>query len=323
MRNKKRGGLKAKPCTLNRSTPHTIASLCDKWLAYLERKNYSMNTVDAYWRGMKRFLKWVDDHGFTTAQEVTKKVLESYQKHLHNIRQANGEPLAVSTVSKELCSIRKFFQHLCITDHIDADPSVILELPRKPRKKLPKHFTKEQMQDIRNQPDLTSIVGYRNKVIIEVAYATGARREELAELQVDCYDRQSKKLLINRGKGDKERVVPLSATACHYLNKYIDEVREEFVVDSNEKALFLTGYGEGFSKVYLGNMIGKIIKKAGVNGSIHGIRHTTATRLVENGCGISIVAQLLGHEDLSTTQIYTKVAITTLQDHYNQFFPED
>jgi len=119
----------------------------------------------------------------------------------------------------------------------------------------------------------------------------------------------------------ESRVAPVSDRAVKWLNKYLDEARHEFVVDEAEDAFFITGYGTPFNPVYLGSWFSKVVKKVGINtgGSLHRLRHSLCTHLLENGCDIGFIAQIVGHEDISTTQIYTKVAIDSLEEQYRKF----
>lgn len=323
MRGRKRGGFASKGDGLDRSAPDTMASLADQWLEHMRQRNYSPRTVQLYNEGNRSFLRWCQERGITTPRQVTRPILQSFQKHLHRYRKPDGEPIAVSTQRKRLGILKCFFEHLCRIDYLPANPASSLELPRKPRRGLPKALSQEDIKTLMSIPDITDPLGIRDRAILETFYATGARRTELARLRVQDLDLSRQTLLIHKGKGGKTRLVPVGKTALHWLQQYLDITRPLLAIDDEEKALFLSGYGTGFNPTYIGNWVARTLKNAGLveQGSCHLLRHSCATHMLENGADIRLIQQLLGHESLDTTSIYTEVAIKHLREVYNQTHP--
>lgn len=323
MRTRRRGGLVSKGDGLDRSAPDTMASLADQWHEHMSQRNYSPRTVQLYKEANRCFLRWCEERGIITPRHVTRELLQSFQKHLYRYRKSDGSPIAVSTQRKRLSVLKCFFEYLCRIDYLPANPASSLDLPRKPRRGLPKALSQEDIKTLMSIPDITDPLGIRDRAILETFYATGARRTELTNLEVSDLDLNRQTMFIRRGKGGKSRFVPVGRTALYWLHKYLDVTRPLLVIDDEEKSLFLSGYGTSFNSTYLGNWVARILKNAGIvdQGSCHLLRHSCATHMLENGADIRLIQQLLGHESLDTTSIYTEVAIKHLKEVYNQTHP--
>jgi len=172
-------------------------------------------------------------------------------------------------------------------------------------------------------PDIRDPLGIRDRAILETFYATGARRSELTNLDLSDLDASNQTLLIRKGKGNKDRLLPIGKTALHWLDQYLEKSRPKLLLEVSEQALFLSGYGQRLSPGYLGNWVAKTIKAADIQkqGSCHLLRHSCATHMHENGADIRVIQQLLGHARLDTTSIYTQVAITHLKEVYQRTHP--
>jgi len=323
LRGKRKGGTQAEDDGFDRSNPGTLASLADRWEAYLEERNYSPRTLNGHKWSLRNFLIWTNDRSLADPAEITKPILESYQRHLFKHRQTNGQPLAVSTQRNHLGTLQRFFAWLARHNHILANPAADLDLPRKPHRRLPKGLPTDELQTLLAIPDTRDPLGIRDRAILELLYASGTRRRELAKLQLADLDPQARTLHIHEAKGGKQRLVPVGQTALHWLQKYLLKTRPRLALDATEQTLFLTGYGEAFSPGSLGNLVKKMMKQAGINrsGSCHLMRHTAATHMLENGADIRLIQQYLGHAKLDTTSIYTEVAITHLQAVYQKTHP--
>ena len=319
----KGGATKTKLDTLDRSHPNTMANHHDRWLNYLTQRNYSPNTVKLYDEANRAFLIWCEDRGVYTPKEVTKRLLESFQRYLYHYRKSDGSSLAVSTQRKRLGVLNRYFDYLCKIDYLTANPASSLDLPRKPKRQLPRALSRETITLLMSQFDITDPLGIRSRAIVELAYATGIRRKELTNLDTTDINYTSQTLLVRKGKGGKDRVVPIGHTAIYWLQQYLEKTRYRLVLNDQEKALFVTGYGTRYTAEYLSEWLSNTLKEMGIDfyGSFHLLRHSCATHLVENGADIKIVQQLLGHENLETTGIYTDVAIKHLSEAYHKTHP--
>jgi len=174
-------------------------------------------------------------------------------------------------------------------------------------------------------PDIGDPLGLRDRAMLELFYSAGIRRSELAKLRLEDLNRERQTLQIRQAKHHKDRVVPVGNRALHWLERYLEESRPKLLLQPNEKALFLSSYGEAFNPDVLSRMVTKFIKQAEIErqGSCHLLRHTCATHMLEGGADIRFIQQLLGHEKLETTAIYTQVSIEQLKAVHAQTHPAE
>lgn len=266
-------------------------------------------------KALRRFVAWADERGIRSPTEVTLPILERYQRYLYHFRKPDGAPLAFTSQQLLLVPLRSFFKWATRSRHILTNPASELILPRKPLR-LPAHvLTIEEVETVLNQTDVTHISGVRDRAILETLYSTGVRRTELASLAVFDWDRARGTVTVRQGKGGRDRVVPIGDRAAAWLAKYADEGRPQLALEPDDGALFLTDYGEAFGKNRLGDLVRRYLDYAGITvpGSCHLFRHACATHMLENGADIRFIQVLLGHADLSSTQIYTQVSIVKLK----------
>ncbi len=221
--------------------------------------------------------------------------------------------------------IRATFKYLTKNNHIPANPASELELPRA-EKRLPQQaLSLTEIKTILNVPDITDSLGIRDRAILETLYSTGIRRTELTNLEITDLNQERQTLQIRQGKGHKDRVVPVGDRALHWLVKYLENVRPRLLLSPNEKALFVTSYGEAFNPDVISRMVSKFIKQADIGkpGSCHILRHSCATHMLEGGADIRFIQQLLGHEKLETTAIYTHVSIEQLKAVHSKTHPAE
>jgi len=292
------------------------------WLHYLTlflnwsaQKNYAQETINSRERSLKRLIAWCVDRGLDTPQDITKPILERYQRHLFYYRKANGEPLSFSTQNSLLQPVKAFFKWLSRENHILYNPASEMELPRLP-KQLPKHILSHaEVETILNQALIKPETGVRDRAIIETLYSTGIRRMELVNLMLYDLDSNRGTLMVRQGKGRKDRLLPIGERACAWIQKYLNDLRPGLVVEPDNGVLFINDDGQPFIKNRLGDLVKKIIERAGIHkpGSCHLFRHAMATQMLEHGADIRYIQVMLGHSDLSTTQIYTQVSIKKLQ----------
>jgi len=222
-----------------------------------------------------------------------------------------------------LGALQAFFSWLCRENILPANPAADLELPRKPPRSLPRALSLAEVESILAAPDTTDPLGVRERAILEVLYGSGLRRRELVNLNITDIDRTRGIVSVRKGKGGKDRFVPLGDAALHWVNRYLAECRPLLATNTDERALFISGYGERLAVGSLGNIVRQVIERAdiGKSGSCHLFRHSCATHLLENGADLRAIQELLGHARLDSTQIYTAVSISQLRETHARCHP--
>jgi len=266
-------------------------------------------------KALNRFVAWCDERAIVRIQDITLPIIERYQQHLFHYRQKNGKPLSFTTQQLMLVPLKAFFKWAARERHILSNPASEIILPKKPVS-LPRYVLSiAQVESVLNETDVSHPTGIRDRAMLEVLYSTGVRRTELASLGVTDWNR-SGTLTVRQGKGGKDRVVPVGARAEAWLTRYVDDVRPELVTSQSGDTLFLTDYGEAFNKNRLGDLVRRYLDWAGITvpGSCHLFRHACATHMLENGADVRYIQVLLGHADITSTEIYTKVSITKLRE---------
>jgi len=274
---------------------------------------------------LKVFLLWAAERELRDPAAITKPILESYQRHLWRWRKANGKPLGVSTQRDRLGTMKDYFAWLAKQNTIAANPASEIELPRGEKRLPAEALSLQQVRALLAVPDLTDPLGVRDRAMLETLYSTAMRRCELAKLELGDVNRDRRTIHIRQGKGRKDRVVPVGARALGWIERYLDEVRPRLLLDSAQQGLFLTSYGEPFNPDVLSRKVSKFLKRADIGrpGSCHLLRHTCATHLHDNGADIRFIQQLLGHEKLETTAIYTEVSIEALKAVHSRCHPAE
>jgi integrase/recombinase XerD len=288
-------------------------------------KNLSARTVDSRQRMLKRFIHWCDERGLNQPQDVTLPILERYRRYVYHYRKVNGEPLSFATQQHHLTPVKAFFKWLSKGHYILYNPASELELPRVHRR-LPQHIlSDDEVGLIINQTMLHGALGIRDRAIIETLYSTGIRRAELIHLKLYDIDVRNGTLMVREGKGKKDRMVPLGARAGVWVDRYTQEVRPDLVVEPDEGWLFLHEYGEPLINNRLSGLVKKYIEQAGIDkpGACHIFRHSMATLMLDNGADIRYIQAILGHSQLSSTEIYTHVSIRKLKEVHALTHPAD
>ena len=323
MRGRRKGGLSA-PAALIQSAPASLVACSGAFLDYLAARAYSSGSIDAHHWALKGFLAWAGEQNLSAPADFARATVEAYQLYLHHYRSLRTkQPLVVNTQLARLGAIRRFFAWLCRSGVIPANPAADLDLPRKQARHLPKCLSEVEIKSLLALPDLSGPFGLRDRVILEVFYTTGVRRTEMTCLDHGDYDPSARTLLVRQGKGGKSRMLPVGERAAWWIDRYLAEARPLFSHLPAETALFLSGYGTRFSPAYLGNWVAGLMKKAGINkvGSCHLFRHSCATDMLEGGADIRYIQEMLGHEQLTTTQIYTHVSIRALTEVHARSHP--
>jgi integrase/recombinase XerD len=292
-----------------------LAALLEKHLEGLRVRNYSEYTVKNRRVHIGFFLDWAYERGLTEPVEVTRTVLETYQRHVFHYRKKSGEPLSFTGQHDRIVPLRVWFKWMARHHHILHNPASELELPRLGMR-LPKAvLTAHEAEQVIEQSNVHDILGLRDRAILETLYSTGMRRLELVNLTLWDLDLERGAVTIRQGKGKKDRMIPIGERALAWVEKYLREARPPLAVEPDDATLFLTQYGEPFHPDAMSNLARNYIAQAnlGKSGSCHTFRHTMATLMLEGGADIRYIQQMLGHADLSTTEIYTHVAIRKLQ----------
>lgn len=300
-----------------------LAAMMEKHLVDLRVKNYSEYTVKNRRAHIGFFIAWCHDRGLTDPTEVTRPILEHYQRYLFHYRQKNGNPLTFRSQLARLVPLRVWFRWMARQRHILHNPASELELPRLEHR-LPKTIlTVAEMEQVLAQPDINDLLGLRDRALMETLYSTGMRRLELANLKLYDLDTERGTLTIRQGKGKKDRVIPIGDRAAAWVEKYIREARPQLVMEPDDHTVFLSNAGEPFNLDHVSDLVRThvIAANIGKSGACHMFRHSMATMMLENGADIRYIQQMLGHADLKTTQIYTQVSIRQLKRIHSATHP--
>ena len=301
-------------------------SLRATMLAYLEAltvRHYSPSTVLSLARDFRLFAAWCEERALLRPDDVTKPILERYQRHLFYARKADGQSLSVQRQAVQLTQLRGYFRWLCRENLLPANPASELQLPRT-GVRLPRHtLSVAEVEAVLAVPDVSTLVGLRDRAMLEVLWATGLRRAELARLNLYDVSAEKGTVFVREGKGKRDRVVPFSARAAGWVGRYLVDVRPRFAMSPDGGELFLAETGVGMTPDSLTNLVHEYLEAAGFGdrGSCHLFRHTCATAMLEGGADIRFVQELLGHASLETTQVYTRVTISKLKAVYEACHP--
>jgi integrase/recombinase XerD len=295
--------------------PDSVAAWIVRYLQAQQVRGLRAGSLDSYRRDLAAFESWCRDRAIGCPGEIGKPMLERYQRHLFYWRKANGEPLTLQRQSVMLARVRGWFRWLVRQNAVMANPASDLEMPRVPRRILPEALSQTEAEALLAAFDLTDKAGVLGRAMGEVFYATGIRRVELCELDLFDVDAGRGVLHVRCGKGHKARMVPLGERALAWLQRYLCEVRPVFVHDPNDRALFINERGVRVTTSGVGDRIDQAKRRAGISkrGACHLLRHTAATLMLENGADVRYIQEFLGHESLTSTQIYTHVSIAQLK----------
>jgi integrase/recombinase XerD len=291
--------------------PALVAAFCESMLV----RGYSPRTIDAYQDSLARLADWLADRGVERPAEVSLPMLEHYQRALFHHRRADGAPLTFRTQLARLTPVRTWFRWLARHRRIASNPAADLELP-KVQRYLPRAvLTVAEVEAVMSIPNLGEPRGVRDRAIMEVLYSTAMRGAELAGLAVDDLDIANETVLIRHGKGRKGRLVPIGDRAIVWCEKYLASSRSWFAVPPDDGWLFLNTRGGPINPHKLGYLVRAYFNAAGITkpGASHLFRHTAATLMLEGGADVRFIQALLGHAEISSTQIYTQVAIRALK----------
>ncbi|WP_086347493.1 site-specific tyrosine recombinase XerD [Candidatus Enterococcus clewellii] len=288
-----------------------------EYLHYLQiERGLSLNTRKSYERDLEKYLLFLKEGKVTSWDSIDRFMVMEFLQKLHE------EKSSSASVIRLISTLRGFHQFLRQERKAEHDPMQHIDSPKKAQK-LPDTLSVEEVTLLIETPDISKPLGIRNRAILEVMYATGLRVSELIELKmVDLH--LSIGLLQTIGKGDKERIIPLGDHAIFWIEKYLNESRPNLVKASVDiPQLFVNHHGRSLSRQGIWKNLKQIVQEAGIQKNItpHTLRHSFATHLLENGADLRIVQELLGHADISTTQIYTHITKKRMADVYKKHFP--
>jgi len=278
-------------------------------------QNLSSNTVDAYKRDLDRYVKYLETQSITEPPSVGRKHIAHYVRSLDQLG------LSPKSIARNLSAIRTFNRFLLEEDMITVDPAEYVDLPKLP-KSLPSVLDLPEVEAILRQPDTMTFLGIRDRAMLEVLYACGLRITELLTLKRGNINIAERFLRVF-GKGSKERLIPVGQEAANWLAHYDEKARPHLASRVSADVLFLNAHGKRMSRMGFWKILKKYVDLAHIQKDVtpHTFRHTFATHLLEGGADLRVVQELLGHADISTTQIYTHVDREYLKQVHKTFHP--
>ncbi|HUW50048.1 MAG TPA: site-specific tyrosine recombinase XerD [Sulfuricella sp.] len=295
------------------STDSLLDEFCDAlWL----EEGLARNTLQSYRCDLQQFSMWLQQECGKDLPDASHAELEGYLSHQFNVVKTRA-----STASRELSSFRRFYRYLLRQGRISADPTLNIASPKQPRA-LPKSLTEADVEALLNAPDVGEPLGLRDRAMLEALYATGLRVSELVALKVAEVSLEMGVVRV-MGKGGKERLVPLGEEAIGWIKRYLDEARPHLLDGKTSDALFVTARHAAMTRQAFWYMIKRRAVQGGVAKPLspHTLRHAFATHLLNHGADLRVVQMLLGHADISTTQIYTHVARERLKQLHAMHHP--
>jgi integrase/recombinase XerD len=294
----------------------TVTKLIGDYINYLStERGLALNTLESYGRDLRQYEEFLERGKFATLESASRATIISYLLYLEK------QGKATATIARRLAALKSFYQFLVRERLLEKDPTANLESP-KLEKRLPRVLTIKEIELLLKQPDAVSSAGQRDRAMLELLYATGIRVSELVSLNLSDVNLEMGYVRCF-GKGSKERIVPLGSLAQRSVDDYLGKGRIDLVNDDQEQALFVNHHGRRLTR----QGFWKIVKKYGADAKIekditpHTLRHSFATHLLENGADLRSVQEMLGHADISTTQIYTHITKGRLKEVYAKAHP--
>lgn len=295
----------------------------EDYLTWMTVHNYAATTVADRRRYLGYFCQFAESAGATSVADVSYELVVAYQEHLHRYRKADESPLSVATQVQRLVPVTQMFSWLRREHRIEQNPASDLLMPRAERSLPDATLSAGEMSRLMARPDVTRPLGLRDRALLEVFYSCALRRSELIALRTSDLDFERGTLFVHRGKGAKDRYVPIGERALFWVRLYLGLVRPFFACDAESDALFLSSVGTALCPDWLCRRVRSYLRSAGIDkrGSCHLLRHSVATLLLEGGADIRYVAEMLGHARLETTQRYTRVSIDRLRSVHARCHP--
>ena len=292
--------------------------LLEEHLLWMETQNFSPDTVITRRQAIGYFIDWAVERGVEEPRDVTRPVLERYQRWMYLHLKANGQPLTFRTQNSRLRALRGYFRWLARQNYILHNPASELILPRL-ENRLPKYV----LSVSEAERVLAGASCLRDRAMLELFYATGMRRMEVASLKLYDLDFERGTLMVRLGKGKKDRHIPVSSRCLEWVSKFVREERASYLVTADDGTVFLNDAGEPFPRHQVTALVRRYVRDSGIGktGGCHLFRHTVATLMLENGADVRVIQEMLGHAKLSTTELYTRVSINLLKQVYAATHP--
>ena len=293
-----------------------METIIEEYLKFIQiEKGLSENTIGAYRRDLKKYQLYMQEQKIAHSDFIDRQTIQECLGSLID------QGASAKSIARFISTIRSFHQFALREKYAAKDPTVLIETP-KYEKKLPDVLDVEEVIQLLETPDLTKNNGYRDRTILELLYATGMRVTELIQIEIDDVNLIMGFVKVF-GKGNKERIIPLGDTVIEYLDTYINNVRSQLLKKTVTNVLFLNLHGRPLTRQGIWKLIKQYGLRANINKTLtpHTLRHSFATHLLENGADLRAVQEMLGHSDISTTQLYTHVSKTQIRQMYNQFHP--
>ncbi len=301
------------------------ADVIQEYIDYLGvERGLASNPLESYGRDIKQFLRYLKalngedpdecDNGFLI-EEATRATVVTYVVWMRE------RGMAASTIARRLAALRSFYNFMVQEDYMPRNPARDVDVP-KPDKRLPVVLTVEEVERLLRQPEDGDLIGMRDRAILELLYATGIRVSELVDLDLEHIS-TSRRQLRCIGKGDKERIVPMGSISAQAVRRYLSAGRPQLIRDPRETSLFVNNHGRRLTRQGVWKIVKRHGRRARIGKTItpHTLRHSFATHLLENGADLRSVQEMLGHADISTTQIYTHLTGGHLKDVYSRAHP--
>ena len=306
----------------------TTDELIEKYAEHLRALNRSPKNIRTHARRVRRFFEFAAGRGVHEPADVTAALVLDYQKHVSNEINPRGTISTASTQNQHIAVLAVFFRYLRQAEYAIHDPTREIQYAKVPQRLPRAIMTLQEVKKLLRQPDVNTVLGYRDRAIMEVLYSTGVRRNELLSLRVEDVNLEGGFVMVRQGKGLKDRVVPLGTIAARYLETYLNGIRPELLKrgsDPATAALIVSGRGRVLSRNTLAAMVEKYARLAGIKHPVtpHTFRHTCATHMIRNRAGIRHVQEMLGHTNLATTQKYLSLTITDLKEAHSRFHPRE
>ena len=298
------------------SNDDALTDIIADYLHYLlVERGLTTNTVTSYGHDLAEFATYLQQQKITTFEAVTNHNVVDYMQRQQEQGKAN------SSIIRSTTSLRRFFQYLIQEEKITTNPMVLVDLPKK-QKHLPAVLSPDEVDKLLAMPDVNRTVCVRDRALLELMYATGLRVSELVNLKLSDLHLPLQ-LLQTLGKGNKERIVPIGDAACAWVEKYLQDARPQLLKNKNSEYVFVNFHGNKLSRQGIWKKIKEYTQQAGITKDVtpHTLRHSFATHILENGADLRVVQELLGHADISTTQIYTHLSHKRLAEIYKETHP--
>lgn len=303
----------------------TVDMLLERYRSHLELKNYSPRTIVTQFAALKMLLRFLSETHQSDLAAVTTTTLHDFQRWHFYQPTSRGTARGVSYQNRVLTAVKGLFKFLHEETVIARNPADALEYAREPYR-LPRNIlTPQESRRIIEAPDVNTVIGYRDRAILEVLYATGIRKLELMNLALSDVNLDEELLRINGGKGAKDRVVPLTAVACSFLKSYINGIRPKLLGKRASNRLFISLRGLPIARNTLGELVTKYARRARIKKHVtcHLWRHSCATHLLKNRANLRHVQEMLGHRSLATTERYLHLTITELKEAHRRHHPRE